>query len=41
VIAHLANVHLTKGAGDLVNTLFLNQELSVIGGFESGRHFVD
>jgi hypothetical protein len=41
VTACLASVHLTTGAGDLVNTQFLSQELSALGRFESGGHFVE
>jgi hypothetical protein len=40
VMAHLTDVHLTIRAGDLVNTQFLSQELSVLGGLESGGQFV-
>jgi hypothetical protein len=36
VIACLADVHLTTGSGNL-----LSLELSVLGGFESGCHFVE
>jgi hypothetical protein len=35
-MAHLANVLLTTGAGDFIDTLFLSQELCVFSGPESG-----
>jgi hypothetical protein len=40
VAACVADVHLPTWAGDLVNPRFLSRWFSVLGGYESGCHFV-
>jgi hypothetical protein len=37
----LDDVHLTTGGRDFVDTQFLSWELCVLGGSESGGHFVE